>query len=246
MSDSSPGRSAGVGQPSPSDPAGADEPRPVDPDSAVGPRIVAGLIDLAIWALAWGLVAAATGGTYAEGGRIGFVVTGTPHWVLVAASLGYYLVFEGVGGQTLGKMAVGVKVVDRDGRRAGWGAIAGRTALRLVDGVVFYLVGLLVMVVTRRKQRLGDLVAKTVVVRTRDHDAATRPRPPAADSGQAAAGHAREGVVLVSVVLGFLLVVGGVVFAVEQFGVGDPVPGTTDPVSGSNRSTSTPTTSSAA
>lgn len=49
---------------------------------------------------------------------------------------------------------------------ASWGAVVVHNLLRIVDGIFFYLVGLIVMLATQRKQRVGDLAAKTVVVRT--------------------------------------------------------------------------------
>lgn len=45
------------------------------------------------------------------------------------------------------------------------GDIAVRTALRLIDGLFLYLVGLIVMLVTgERRGRLGDLAAGTMIV----------------------------------------------------------------------------------
>ena len=47
--------------------------------------------------------------------------------------------------------------------------IALRTVLRLVDGIGFYVVGLVVMLRTgERRQRLGDIVAGTAVVDARE------------------------------------------------------------------------------
>jgi uncharacterized RDD family membrane protein YckC len=37
--------------------------------------------------------------------------------------------------------------------------------MRLIDGLVLYLIGLVAICVTRKGQRLGDLVAGTLVVR---------------------------------------------------------------------------------
>ena len=52
-----------------------------------------------------------------------------------------------------------------DGRPAGMREIALRTVLRLVDGLFFYLVGLIVMIATgERRGRLGDLVGGTMIV----------------------------------------------------------------------------------
>ena len=54
-----------------------------------------------------------------------------------------------------------------DGSRPGAGQIATRTVLRLIDGIFFYLVGFVAILATgHRRQRLGDLAAKTTVVAT--------------------------------------------------------------------------------
>lgn len=81
-------------------------------------------------------------------------------------SLSYYFGFEASDGRTLGKRLLGLRVVGIDGARQGVGAIGVRTILRVIDALpVLYLVGLLVTLVTSRRQRLGDLAARTQVVR---------------------------------------------------------------------------------
>lgn len=153
------GASTGQHAPAP----GAAAPLTADPRAAVGRRIGAGLLDLvALWILAM-IVSAAFGGTT---GAMSFELTGGPALVLFALAFAYYIVPEGLRGQTPGKMLVGIKVLAADGSPAGWGAVVVRNLLRIVDGIFFYLVGLIVMLSTQRKQRVGDLAAKTIVVRT--------------------------------------------------------------------------------
>jgi len=68
-------------------------------------------------------------------------------------------------GQTLGKRWVGLRVLTRDGRPVGWGPSLLRNIVRFVDFLPFcYLVGFLSILCSRDFQRLGDLVADTVVV----------------------------------------------------------------------------------
>src|SRR6266567_7493718 len=78
----------------------------------------------------------------------------------------YYFALETSIGQTVGKRLLGLRVLRADGGRpSGW-AIAGRTLLRLVDGLpVLYLAGFITMLATgrARRQRLGDLAAGTAV-----------------------------------------------------------------------------------
>jgi uncharacterized RDD family membrane protein YckC len=98
-----------------------------------------------------------------------------------AWALFYYFACESGTGQTPGKHLLGLRVVRADGRPADMGAIAVRTALRPVDALFGYLLGLIVMLRTgERRQRIGDLAAHTVVTDARVAMAATG--PPAATS----------------------------------------------------------------
>jgi uncharacterized RDD family membrane protein YckC len=64
-------------------------------------------------------------------------------------------------------MALDIVVVTEDGGAIDYKPAAIRTVLRIVDALPFlYVLGLVLIVVTDRNQRLGDIVADTVVVRT--------------------------------------------------------------------------------
>lgn len=82
---------------------------------------------------------------------------------------GYPILFELLdGGRSIGKRAAGLRVVLLDGGPAGFGAIAIRNVLRLIDFLpLFYGVGLLSIVLTRHHQRLGDLASGAIVIRER-------------------------------------------------------------------------------
>ena len=83
----------------------------------------------------------------------------------IALWLTYFFVAEAVTGQTIGKRMTKLRVVMRDGRPAPANAIAARTVLRLIDVVPYaWIFGGLVMLLTGgRRQRLGDLAARTIV-----------------------------------------------------------------------------------
>jgi uncharacterized RDD family membrane protein YckC len=68
-------------------------------------------------------------------------------------------------GRTLGKRLLGLVVVHEDGTPCTGRAAAVRNLLRPVDFVFGYTVGFVTMFATPRRQRLGDLVAGTTVVR---------------------------------------------------------------------------------
>ncbi|MCC7634444.1 RDD family protein [Stenotrophomonas rhizophila] len=83
----------------------------------------------------------------------------------------YTIVQEACWGRTLGKRALGLRVVSRDGAPIGWMAAITRNLLRTVDMLPFaYALGLLSSLFDAHGRRLGDLVAGTVVI----HDS---PRP---------------------------------------------------------------------
>jgi len=86
--------------------------------------------------------------------------------------IGYFLLLESVNGQTLGKAAMEIAVVGPDGARAPVLGVLCRSLLRVVEGGLLAPLGLVVLLNTRRQQRLGDLVGRTYVV--------SRPRRPEA------------------------------------------------------------------
>jgi uncharacterized RDD family membrane protein YckC len=141
---------------------------PQFPAQASGPRldnrrIAAGVVDLAVVGLVAVVLRAVAGGEFTTGLAA----------VTVAWGLFYYFVSESTWSQTLGKRLLGLRVERSGGGAPDERAVALRTVVRVVDGIAFYLVGLLVMLRTgERRQRLGDIVAGTVVV---DARAAAKP-----------------------------------------------------------------------
>jgi hypothetical protein len=101
----------------------------------------------------------------------------TAYFLILAINLSYHFVMETACGQTFGKRWKNLRVVKRDGSPAGASAIAARTVFRIIDAQFLYLVGLITMVITgKKRQRVGDLAAGTVV---REDD---RPWKPARSS----------------------------------------------------------------
>lgn len=127
----------------------------------VGRRAVAVIIDtILLMVVAW-LIAAMTGGTTAEG----FNISGAPAFLMFAIALAYFIVMEKTSGATLGKRAMGLKVVKQGGEALDWQASIVRNILRIIDGLpFFYLIGAIVIWVSKSKQRLGDMAAHTIVV----------------------------------------------------------------------------------
>ncbi|MEL7361997.1 MAG: RDD family protein [Bacteroidota bacterium] len=135
--------------------------------SGVGPRLLAWLLDTLIAA---GYVVLVTE-----------LLDAVPLWALLGRGTAvflvvvylpvvlYHLVSEIVlDGQSVGKKALGLRVVRLDGTAPGLGDYLLRWLLRIVEILFFSGVPALVSIaVTKRGQRLGDLAAGTTVVNTR-------------------------------------------------------------------------------
>ncbi|MBA4388798.1 MAG: RDD family protein [Verrucomicrobia bacterium] len=81
-------------------------------------------------------------------------------------SVGYPMFFEWLWhGQTIGKKAVRIQVMDEQGLRLRFHQVMMRNLLRVVDTLPwFYMLGGIVSVLSPRSQRLGDMAANTIVV----------------------------------------------------------------------------------
>ncbi len=96
-------------------------------------------------------------------------------WIIGVVS--YYLLLEGLTGYTLGKFALRIQAVNEKGGVPGFVKSLIRTALRLVDTNPLLMGGLpagICVLVTPNKQRLGDMAAKTYVVKVRDLNTTSR------------------------------------------------------------------------
>ena len=76
----------------------------------------------------------------------------------------YFIVFEARLGWTVGKWILKLRVVDMHGDPIAMKASLIRNLGRLIDGIPLYLTGIVCILVTRKKQRVGDMMAKTCVV----------------------------------------------------------------------------------
>lgn len=85
--------------------------------------------------------------------------------VSVVVYAAYALLMELLFGRTVGKMLTGTWIASEAGARPAFWQIILRNAIRLVELIPqFWVFGLLV-IVSRNRQRLGDIFARTVVVR---------------------------------------------------------------------------------
>ena len=108
-------------------------------------------------------------------GLLGELGTGPMLIGIFLAEWFYPVVFEIQRGATPGKKALGLLVVNDDGTPVTWSASVVRNLLRVADFFpALYAAGLVAMLVSPRFQRLGDLVAGTLVV----YAPQARRRPP--------------------------------------------------------------------
>ena len=131
-------------------------------------QLVDGMICLLILFIVGSTVAPLVGGTTPDG----FEMTGTPAVVVQLLtglfSILYFTFLEAYwNGQTLGKKLTGIQVLNEDGTSIDFSTALTRNVLRIIDAFGFYLVAALSVWLSKRKQRIGDRVAKTYVVQKR-------------------------------------------------------------------------------
>jgi uncharacterized RDD family membrane protein YckC len=138
--------------------------------AGAGSRFLAITIDTLLQAAAFLVLAlVAFGALWLRSAGFSSLATWAAAALIVGAFLvyyGYYAAFETMwGGQTPGKRALGIRVISVSGQPITPYAAIVRNLLRIVDQLPgIYAVGVLSIFFTARNQRLGDLVAGTVVV----------------------------------------------------------------------------------
>jgi len=83
----------------------------------------------------------------------------------------YYPVLEGLTGYTIGKYILKIKVVDKNLNSPGIIKAIIRTLLRIIEVNPFLAGGIpagIIVWISKNKQRLGDIFAKTYVLKTKD------------------------------------------------------------------------------
>ena len=141
-------------------------------------RLAGGLIDLAVTFGFVLLVGWLTGLGHSEASRVSvyqgvshssssqqsFAVSGWPAIILLLLCFVLFAVMEFVTGKTPGKYVVKTSVVTAHGSRPDFWQLLIRNIARFIDGLLFYLLGLILIASSQRKQRLGDRMGQTYVV----------------------------------------------------------------------------------
>jgi uncharacterized RDD family membrane protein YckC len=143
--------------------------RPAGPDQvAYGGfwiRFVAYIIDAILLSIAAGIVGTAFGFNIFE-----------PDWEhydsipnlisLVIGWLYFALLESSERGATVGKMAMGLRVVTSDGQRLSFMNATGRYFAKFISTLIF-CIGFIMIAFTDRKRGLHDMIAGTLVIKTR-------------------------------------------------------------------------------
>lgn len=134
--------------------------------ASIGDRILATIVDYFVFAAWLLLTIALPAGIGLLGGNSAMSVV--YYSVVVAMPILFYdfLCEWFLNGQSIGKIALKIKVVMMDGSQPGMGAYLLRWLLRLVDmRIMSGLVAVISIAATGKGQRLGDLAAGTTVIR---------------------------------------------------------------------------------
>jgi uncharacterized RDD family membrane protein YckC len=129
-----------------------------------GRRVVATIVDGIVLGIIGTLLQLVFGIDSSSGFSLTRLSVGGSLWMFLVVLL-YYTLLEGSIGKTVGKMVTGIRVVDAEGNPPGYGKGLIRTVLRIIDGLLAYLVGFIIVLSNDRRRRLGDMAAKTQVVR---------------------------------------------------------------------------------
>jgi len=136
------------------------------PVAGLGERVAAYLIDLAIFvALYLVVVFGGIAGSFSSLGEKAIIVA----IIIYLACYAFYdLVCEVLfNGQSVGKKLMKIKVVSIDGSQASTGQYFIRWIFRIIDFTLSAnLLGFLCVAVSEKKQRIGDVVAGTTVIKT--------------------------------------------------------------------------------
>ena len=95
-------------------------------------------------------------------------LTGLPALLLLVGVLLYFIVMEWYFAGTLGKLVMKLKVTQESATKMTFQQVIIRNLARLIDAFPYfvpYLVGITAIASSNKQQRLGDRLAKTIVMR---------------------------------------------------------------------------------
>ena len=141
----------------------------------LGSRFIGLLLDSLILGVAYlvlGGFTAAMVGVFGEAlsEKLIIVVVAVVVILYFLLSFGYFIFFETIwNGQTPGKKAAGLRVVRRTGEAVTFGSVFVRNLMRIVDALpAGNAAGMIAIFFSENRQRVGDMVADTIVVREKN------------------------------------------------------------------------------
>lgn len=136
------------------------------PVAGLGERIAARLIDIGLFVLILGIliIVLSLNGLLRGGGMLSLI----PIVVYAVGFVFYDLLCEiFMNGQSVGKRLMRIKVISLDGSQPSFGQYLIRWVFRIVDFTLTQWLGALIAVaVSENKQRIGDIVAGTTLIKT--------------------------------------------------------------------------------
>ena len=136
--------------------------------AGLGERVLARLIDLAGFAMIYIIAIVLFGVAFSSRSPIGFYVVMITFFVLF---LFYDLVCElTMNGQSLGKKVMKIRVISLTGAQPTLSQYLLRWLFRIIDVSVIFgfgVVAILAVAFSEKHQRIGDMVAKTIMIKTR-------------------------------------------------------------------------------
>jgi uncharacterized RDD family membrane protein YckC len=138
--------------------------------ASIPKRVFATIIDLAIFIVLFLLISFALSVHHlifqgqSGSGSIYYMIipTGSVYLTVLISWTVFIILTEFKSGQSIGKRLTKIKVIRQDLSKATFVNISIRHLFDLID--VLLLIGLLVALANKRQQRIGDIVAKTIVV----------------------------------------------------------------------------------
>ena len=129
-------------------------------------RLVAYIIDAILISLVLGAVASILGVNFMNQETLEDYDPTFNLVSLVAGWLYFALMESSERGATVGKMAMGLRVVTNDGKRLSFLNATGRYFAKIISAVIL-CIGFLMIAFTDRKRGLHDMIASTLVIKTR-------------------------------------------------------------------------------
>ena len=129
-------------------------------------RLVAYIIDAILVSLVLGVVTSIFGISYVNVDDISQIDPTLNLLSLAVAWLYFALMESSERGATVGKMAMGLRVVSNDGKRISFLNATGRYFAKIISALIL-CIGFIMIAFTDRKRGLHDMIASTLVIKTR-------------------------------------------------------------------------------